>query len=256
MKTTCPYLIEGRSSSGDCLVAQEIGGLQTPVPTLENSCQKCESSKPPRAPNNITASLAFIAAKAIGEQEASLVKTLVTPYISPQYVDPRTGKPAVKRSSNMDMDCEYAIGTRCLVAERIAGALVTNRTDQACRQCLAATPPAAKNFVTVSLAISSLHRAGDTVRSRNLLNESKSLLRTITRSVGNWREANRRWEAAGKPVRSDEEITEIVAICQGCEHYNAKVQQCRLCGCFCRNKGMARFNKPKMATESCPIGKW
>lgn len=154
------------------------------------------------------------------------------------------------------MDCEYAVGTRCLIAERIAGARVTNRTDKACQTCLAATPPADKNCVTVSLAISSLRSAGDTVGSRKIFNESKSFLRTVTRRIGNWKEAISRWKAAGEPVRSNEEINEIVEICQGCEHYNSKFQQCRLCGCFCRKTGMARFNKPKMATESCPIGKW
>jgi hypothetical protein len=29
-----------------------------------------------------------------------------------------------------------------------------------------------------------------------------------------------------------------------------------LCGCFCRAKGRAEFNKPKMLTEVCPVGKW
>lgn len=78
------------------------------------------------------------------------------------------------------MDCRYAIGTRCLIAERIAGAQVTTRTDKACQSCLAATPPAEKNSVTVSLAISSLLCAGDTVVARKILGESKSLLRTVT----------------------------------------------------------------------------
>ena len=79
------------------------------------------------------------------------------------------------------MDCRYAIGTRCLVAERIAGVRVTTRTDKACQHCLAATPPAGKNSVTVSLAISSLHLLGDTVGARKILDESKYLLRTVTK---------------------------------------------------------------------------
>jgi hypothetical protein len=76
--------------------------------------------------------------------------------------------------------------------------------------------------------------------------------------VKTWRAAIRRWKAAGKPVRSDEEVSEINGICQACEHYDAEWQQCKLCGCFCRKRGLAEFNKPKMLTERCPLDppKW
>lgn len=241
MTINCPYLHDGC-----CKVAEDLTGLPK-VPVCPDRCEQCLKHANPQAPNGV---IAVISLCAVNEpKERARVKAIVKPYIERVLVDSQTGKP-------ITVDCEYAVGKRCLVAERIAGAQVTTRTDKACQECLAATPPRDKNYVTISLAISSLHSAGDSTGARKLLEESKSLLRTVTRTVSNWREANKRWEAAGKPVRTDEEVQEIIQICEGCEHYNAKAKQCKLCGCFCRKKGMARFNKPKMATESCPIGKW
>lgn len=46
---------------------------------------------------------------------------------------------------------------------------------------------------------------------------------------------------------SKEEQERRMAICVACEHFNGKT--CDLCGC------VARW-KTKLATESCPIGKW
>lgn len=242
MTINCEYLYDER-----CRLAEEFTGLPK-VPVCPDRCEKCLKHARPKAPNTVIASIALCATR--NPEEKARVKEIVKPYIERIHVDYKTGKP-------INVVCEYAVGPRCLIAERIAGAQVTNRTDQACKVCLAATPPAGKNRVTVSLAISSLRNAGDAVAARKLLDESKSLLQTaVTSRISNWQEANRRWNAAGRPVRTDDEIKAIVEICEGCEHYNAKMQQCRLCGCFCRKKGMARFNKPKMATESCPIGKW
>lgn len=79
---------------------------------------------------------------------------------------------------------------------------------------------------------------------------------TILTRARNWRDSIKRWKAAGKPVRSEADVERIAAICQACDQYDAKWKQCGLCGCFCRSKGRAEFNKPTMATEACPIGKW
>ncbi len=71
----------------------------------------------------------------------------------------------------------------------------------------------------------------------------------LVQKVVKWGKAIQRWRAAGSPVRSEEEVDRINVICRACEHYNQKRQRCKLCGCYCRKKGMAEFNKPKMATE-------
>ncbi len=154
------------------------------------------------------------------------------------------------------MICEYAIGERCLVAERIAGAQVTTRTDRACKKCLSLTTPAGENSVTVSLAVAQFHIAGDDAGKRRVMNEYGSVLQRVKRRVFNWRRAVKTWEDAGKPERSEKEVQRIVEICESCDAYNAKTKQCGVCGCLCRKKGMARFNKPRMATENCPRGKW
>jgi len=77
--------------------------------------------------------------------------------------------------------------------------------------------------------------------------------------VASWRQSIKRWKAAGKPERNPEEVERIATeCCEPCEHYDPKWRQCKLCGCFCRKKGRAEFNKPKMLTEWCPLNppKW
>jgi len=67
----------------------------------------------------------------------------------------------------------------------------------------------------------------------------------------------RRWIAAGRPKRGDEQIRRIFeTICRPCEHFDARRNTCTLCGCRCRPDGTALRNKLRMATEHCPAGKW
>ena len=76
----------------------------------------------------------------------------------------------------------------------------------------------------------------------------------LPRRFTNWREAIHRWKAAGKPTRTPDEVERINREhCRPCDHYDAKWQQCKLCGCFCRSRGRAEFNKPAMLTERCPL---
>lgn len=65
-----------------------------------------------------------------------------------------------------------------------------------------------------------------------------------------------RWIAAGRPTRSQDEIDALLAICQGCEHFNADASACRRCGCNLNNQRSGLTNKLAMATEHCPLGKW
>jgi hypothetical protein len=75
-----------------------------------------------------------------------------------------------------------------------------------------------------------------------------------------------RWGKAGCPVRTDEEVAAIVAICESAMYqnkkgeelpcYDAGRQTCRLCGCCVSTKGMAIRNKAKMATGHCPRKLW
>lgn len=84
-----------------------------------------------------------------------------------------------------------------------------------------------------------------------------------------FREALKRWDEAGRPVRSADEVELIFRqYCQSCEEYQGS--QCRVCGCRVRSgqdvisqavgaideRWRAVANKLAMATEHCPLGRW
>jgi hypothetical protein len=72
--------------------------------------------------------------------------------------------------------------------------------------------------------------------------------------VTNYFRAVSNWIGHGMPVRPDEEVARIYAICRECEHFID--QHCALCGCRVDATASAWRNKIRMATEKCPIGKW
>jgi len=64
-----------------------------------------------------------------------------------------------------------------------------------------------------------------------------------------------RWQAAGRPERSAEEVAAIYEqVCQPCEYF--RQGSCGKCGCRIAKSGAALANKIRMQTENCPIGKW
>jgi hypothetical protein len=63
-----------------------------------------------------------------------------------------------------------------------------------------------------------------------------------------------RWGKAGFPVRSDEEIAALVAICQGCQFQ--REETCTICGCCVSQAMPAIKSKVKMSSEVCPKGRW
>lgn len=65
-----------------------------------------------------------------------------------------------------------------------------------------------------------------------------------------------KWIAAGRPTRSQDEIDQLLAICQGCEHFNVEASACRRCGCNINSQASGLKNKLAMATEQCPLGYW
>lgn len=69
----------------------------------------------------------------------------------------------------------------------------------------------------------------------------------------NYVKAIARWKAAGSPVRPQEEIDRIYAICEACPHFsNEKRPHCKLCGCSLSKLPDGLRNKVAMSTESCP----
>ena len=62
--------------------------------------------------------------------------------------------------------------------------------------------------------------------------------------------------ATGAKTRTDEEVEQLLAICQQCEKYNALKGYCRVCGCKCNNLKNAFLNKLRMESQHCPEKKW
>lgn len=52
-----------------------------------------------------------------------------------------------------------------------------------------------------------------------------------------------------EPRSQEEIIASRLEICQTCEFYRTRTNQCRKCGCFMKLK-------TRLEHASCPIGKW
>jgi len=70
--------------------------------------------------------------------------------------------------------------------------------------------------------------------------------------------ALKKWVAAGRPTRTDEEVEAIKAICKSdeCKKYEPIEGRCRACGCKIHTPGITILSKAKLATETCPKDKW
>jgi hypothetical protein len=55
------------------------------------------------------------------------------------------------------------------------------------------------------------------------------------------------WVSKGMALTPPTELTKRQEMCSSCEHFTGN--RCKLCGCFTEAK-------QRMATETCPIGKW
>jgi len=74
-----------------------------------------------------------------------------------------------------------------------------------------------------------------------------------------WKEAVRKWREAGKPKRTDEEVSEIKRkFCNeaACTWFDPEKNRCKGCGCRVTEGGIAVLNKIRMATEHCPRDFW
>lgn len=97
--------------------------------------------------------------------------------------------------------------------------------------------------------------------------EKESTVNKLARPT-RYAKAIARWEAAGSPVRSDDEVLRIYAICETCKFFADNRCTHKTCGCsvlppvdekatlagLILPQGFA--NKLRMATEKCPVRKW
>jgi len=60
--------------------------------------------------------------------------------------------------------------------------------------------------------------------------------------------------ATGGEKRTDEEVAELLRLCEECEYYSDG--RCTVCGCRLSNGKNAFTNKLRMKSQSCPNGRW
>jgi hypothetical protein len=86
---------------------------------------------------------------------------------------------------------------------------------------------------------------------------SKVETKTLFGKAMNYQAAVRRWFAAGRPERTDEEIAAIYdEHCSKCDMYDKVRKICNSCGCPATKDQPALRNKLRMATEACPLGRF
>jgi len=75
------------------------------------------------------------------------------------------------------------------------------------------------------------------------------------REIAHWGKAVARWSRAGFPVRSGPIVAWIEGhCCRRCSYY--RDGRCARCGCRVNVSRVPLTNKIKMATETCPNGRW
>jgi hypothetical protein len=93
---------------------------------------------------------------------------------------------------------------------------------------------------------------------KNLANADVKSYPAISLQLWSFKEALIKWNKAGRPTRTQEEVKhihrEFCAV--PCEWYDEGAGRCRGCGCNVTTGSIAVFNKIKMATEHCPKDKW
>jgi len=79
----------------------------------------------------------------------------------------------------------------------------------------------------------------------------------MSMQVWTYKEALIKWNKAGRPTRTQEEVEEIHKThCEQCDWYEPTQKRCRGCGCKVTVGSIAVLNKLKMKTEHCPKEKF
>jgi len=87
--------------------------------------------------------------------------------------------------------------------------------------------------------------------------DSKEETPNLLQKVMNYSAAVRKWVAAGRPERTDEEIQAIYdEHCSKCSMYDKERNICNSCGCPANKDQPALRNKLRMGTEACPLGRF
>lgn len=87
--------------------------------------------------------------------------------------------------------------------------------------------------------------------------ETREKMATLPDMLIGYTSAIRRWIAAGRPTRSEEDQKAILEDhCLKCEMYDKQKNSCKNCGCSLAQTGNPLTSKLAMGTEKCPLGRW
>lgn len=87
--------------------------------------------------------------------------------------------------------------------------------------------------------------------------ETRDRIATLPDKLFGYASAIRKWVAAGRPTRTEEEQTAILNDhCLKCEMYDKEKHSCKNCGCSLAQTGNPLTSKLAMGTEKCPLGRW
>lgn len=87
--------------------------------------------------------------------------------------------------------------------------------------------------------------------------DTKDATPNLLEKVMNYSAAVRKWVAAGRPERTQDEIESIYnEHCSKCAMFDVKRKVCNSCGCPASTDQPPLRNKLKMATEACPLGRF
>jgi hypothetical protein len=87
--------------------------------------------------------------------------------------------------------------------------------------------------------------------------ETKTYMATLPDKLFGYASAVKKWIAAGRPTRTEDEVKAIFEDhCSKCEMYDKEKHACKSCGCSLATTGNPLINKLAMGTEKCPLGRW
>lgn len=76
-----------------------------------------------------------------------------------------------------------------------------------------------------------------------LLKQVKTYAKAVTKHI-----------TTGMETRTDEDVIQLLEICEACEKYEDG--RCLVCGCRLSASKSAFSNKLRMKSQSCPLGRW
>ena len=87
--------------------------------------------------------------------------------------------------------------------------------------------------------------------------ETRDRVAKLPDKLAGYASAIRRWVAAGRPTRPEEEQKRILEDhCLKCDMYDRDKHSCKNCGCNLAMTGNPLTSKLAMGTEKCPLGRW